>query len=131
MKDDNPNLRNFARAMREQPTSAEQKLWKLLRNRRLAGFKFRRQVPFGRYILDNFCARAGLVVEIDGDSHATPEGQAGDRERDAVLAEKGILVLRFWNGMIHNEADAVLDVIADECARRTAPRYQDQSDPTN
>jgi very-short-patch-repair endonuclease len=122
MKDDNPNLRRFAREMRKEPTSAEQKLWKLLRNRRLAGYKFRRQVPFDRYILDYYCARARLVVEVDGDSHATPEGLASDRDRDAALTAKDILVLRFWNGVIHNEADAVLDTIAAECERRTADR---------
>lgn len=119
MDNDNPNLRRFARQMRKEPTPAERALWKLLRNRRLAGFKFRRQVPFGPYILDNYCARAKLVVEADGDTHATPEGQESDRERDAFLATYGILVLRFWNGTIHHERETVLDCIADACAERT------------
>ncbi|MBN9122733.1 MAG: endonuclease domain-containing protein [Planctomycetes bacterium] len=121
MENDNANLRRFAREMRKEPTSAEKALWKLLRNRRLAGFKFRRQVPFGPYILDNYCVRARLVVEIDGDSHATPEGQENDRKRDAFLATNGILVLRFWNGTVRNERDAVLDCIADTCAERVEP----------
>ena len=73
MENDNPNLRHFAREMRKEPTPAERALWKVLRNRRLAGFKFRRQVTFGPYILDNYCARAKLVVETDGDTHATPD----------------------------------------------------------
>jgi very-short-patch-repair endonuclease len=120
MENDNPKLRNFARVMRKEPTPAEQTLWKLLRNRRLTGFKFRRQVPFGPYILDNYCARAKLVVEADGDTHATPEGQESDRKRDAYLAGNGVLVLRFWNGVISNEKDAVLDHIAEVCAERVA-----------
>lgn len=121
MKNDNPNLRRFARSMRKQPTPAEEALWKLLRNRRLAGFKFRRQHPFGPYILDGFCARARVEVEADGDTHATPEGQASDRERDAYLAANGVLVLRFWNSEVSNEEDAVLDRIASVCAERVKP----------
>jgi very-short-patch-repair endonuclease len=118
MENDSPNLRRFARSMRKQPTPAEEALWRLLRNRRLAGFKFRRQHPFGSYILDGFCARAKVVVEADGDTHATPEGQESDRKRDAYLAANGILVLRFWNTEISNEKDAVLDRIANVCAER-------------
>ena len=119
MTNDNPNLRRFARGMRKEPTPAEQALWKLLRNRRLAGFKFRRQPPFGPYILDFYCARAKLVVEADGDTHATAEGQESDRERDEYLAANGILVLRFWNGVIAEDKEAVLDRIANVCAERT------------
>jgi very-short-patch-repair endonuclease len=119
MENDNTNLRHFARAMRKTPTPAEKTLWKVLRNRRLAGFKFRRQAPFGPYILDNYCAEAKLVVEADGDTHATAEGQKSDRKRDAYLAANGILVLRFWNSEITNEKDAVLDSIVRVCAERT------------
>src|SRR5438105_651014 len=117
---DNTNLRRFARDMRKEPPPGEKAPCKALRNRRLAGFKFRRQVPFGPYILDNYCARAKLVVEADGDTHATPEGQEGDRKRDADLAAAGILVLRFWNTEISNEKEAVLDRIANACVERAA-----------
>ena len=119
MNNDNPNLRRFAREMRKEPTAAEQTLWKVLRNRRLAGFKFRRQHPFGSYILDGYCVRAQLVVEADGDTHATPEGQEADRERDAYLTANGILVLRFWNVEIADDEDGVLERIANMCAERT------------
>ena len=119
MTNDNPNLRRFARGMRKEPTPAEQALWKLLRNRRLAGFKFRRQHPFGRYILDGYCPRAKLVVEADGDTHATPEGQESDRARDEYLAANGILVLRFWNVELAEEEEAILERIATVCGERT------------
>ena len=119
MKSDNPNLRRFAREMRKEPTPAENVLWKVLRNRRLAGFKFRRQQPFGPYILNGFCVQAKLVVEADGDTHATAEGQKRDHERDTYLAANGILVLRFWNTQIHNEKEAVLDHILRMCVERT------------
>jgi adenine-specific DNA-methyltransferase len=65
--------------MRREPTPTEEALWRLLRNRQLAGCKFRRQHPVGRYIADFYSASAALVVELDGDSHATPEGQEHDR----------------------------------------------------
>jgi very-short-patch-repair endonuclease len=120
MDNDHPRLREFARAMRKEPAPAEKALRRLLRNQRLSGFKFRRQHPFGPYILDNYCVRAKLVVELDGDSHATPEGQESDRERDAYLAANGILVLRFWNGEVHENEEGVLDTIARTCAERIA-----------
>lgn len=119
MENDNPNLRRFAKQMRRRPTAAEQTLWRLLRNRRLAGSKFRRQHPFGPYILDAYCPRAKVVVEADGDTHATPEGQDADRERDHFLASNGVLVLRFWNVEIAADPDAVADHIANVCAERT------------
>jgi very-short-patch-repair endonuclease len=122
MENDNPNLRRFAREMRKEPTPAEAALWYLLRDRRLVGFKFRRQHPFGPYILDGYCPRARLVVEADGGTHATPEGQDSDRERDAYLAANGILVLRFWNNEIAKEQEAVLERIAAVCAERARPR---------
>jgi len=59
-----------------------------------------------------------VAVELDGDSHATPEGQSNDRERDNYLTTNGILVLRFWNGTIHHEKEAVLDRIAKVCEER-------------
>jgi very-short-patch-repair endonuclease len=127
MENDNPKLRHFARTMRKEPTSAEKAMWKLLRNRRLAGFKFCRQQPYGPYILDKYCARAKLVVELDGDSHATSEGQENDRERDAYLAANGILMLRFWNVEIHNEKDAVLERIANTCAERAVSCEEDEA----
>jgi adenine-specific DNA-methyltransferase len=108
--------------MRKEPTPAEEALWRLLRDRRLVGFKFRRQHPFGPHILDMYCPRAKLVVEADGGTHATPEGQDADRERDAYLTANGILVLRFWNNEITHEQDAVLERIATVCAERARSR---------
>ena len=119
MKNDNPNLRDSARAMRKEPTPAEQALWRLLRHRRLLGFKFRRQHPFGPYILDAYCPKAKLVVEADGATHVAPEARAADHERDAYLGANGILILRFWNAEIAHEREAVLERIATACAERT------------
>ncbi len=119
MKDDNPRLRPFARRMRRGPTPAEELLWRVLRNRRLAGFKVRRQHPVGPYILDCYCPAARLAVELDGDSHATAAGQQHDATRSAYLEARGILVVRFWNTEVTEEPDAVLNRIIELCLSRT------------
>jgi very-short-patch-repair endonuclease len=87
-------LINNARAMRKAPTEAETALWRLLRNRRFSGTKFRRQVPIGGYIVDFVCFEARLIVEADGSQHA---GSPKDARRDAWLQAQGFRVRRFWN----------------------------------
>src|SRR5262245_34586351 len=97
MLEDNRRLRGFARQMRKEPTTAERTLWRVVRNRRLVGFKFRRQHPLGPYILDCYCAAARLVVELDGDTHADPVAQQRDTERTGYLERRGLKILRLWN----------------------------------
>ena len=80
--------------MRREPTDAERKLWFLLRSRRLASAKFRRQVPIGPYIADFVCLRRKLVVEADGGQHV--ENQR-DAERDAWFVCEGFTVARYSN----------------------------------
>jgi len=92
--------RSRARAMRGAPTDVELRLWRLLRDRRLNGLKFRRQVPVGPYIVDFLCVGARLIVEADGSQHAESRR---DIIRDAYLATQGWKVLRFWNNdALHN-----------------------------
>ena len=76
-------------------TDTETELWRLLRDRRLHGIKFRRQVLIGPYVADFYCAELKLVIEIDGDSHVAQE--AYDAVRTAYLARQGIRVLRYTN----------------------------------
>src|SRR5262249_34665060 len=76
-----------------------------------------RQEPCGPYILDFYCAVAGLVIELDGDTHLGRE--ISDRERDEYLKGCGLLVLRIANGQVYDEPDAVLELIARTCAERT------------
>jgi very-short-patch-repair endonuclease len=100
--------RSRARAMRRSPTDAELRLWRLLRDRRLSGLKFRRQVPIGPYIVDFLCVGARLIIEADGSQH----GESGrDEARDAYLAAQGWNVLRFWNHDILQNRDMILDTI--------------------
>ncbi|NPU12193.1 endonuclease domain-containing protein [Bradyrhizobium sp. 83002] len=108
-------IRNFARAMRQAPTDAEAAMWRLLRDRRLSQFKFRRQVPFRSYILDFVCFEQRLVIEIDGSQHADAKG---DRTRDEVLASEGFRVARYWNNDVLQKRTAVLEDILDKLSKR-------------
>jgi very-short-patch-repair endonuclease len=94
--------------MRSEPTEAEARCWALLPDRRLAEFKFRRQLPFGNYIIDFVCLGARLIIELDGSQHA---GSMGDEARDAYLVKQGYKVLRVWNNEILRNSDVVLDTI--------------------
>ncbi len=101
----------YARKLRRDETDVELKLWLALRNRRFAGFKFRRQVPRGPYIVDFFCAEAKLIIELDGGQHA--DRQEEDKIRSAYLESLGYRVVRFWNNEVTANFDGVLAIIAD------------------
>jgi adenine-specific DNA-methyltransferase len=105
------DLLGFAREMRANDTDAEKPLWRILRNRKLGGFKFRRQVPIGRYIVDFYCHEGNLVVESDGGQHSEPEQLRYDNERTEFLRLQGIRVLRFWDHDILKHTDAVREQI--------------------
>ena len=94
--------------MRRAPVLYERRLWKLLRDRRLADLKFRRQVVLGRYIADFVCFRHRLIVEADGPHH---EDRAEDVARDDWLRSQGFRVLRFPNQQIENRRDQVVSAI--------------------
>jgi very-short-patch-repair endonuclease len=106
-----------ARQLRRQQTPAERRLWFLLRNGRAGGVLFRRQHAVGPYVLDFFCPAAALAIEVDGDSHFTPEGVASDRRRDAFLGRLGILVLHFDNTEVFAHPELVLGQILDAAGR--------------
>lgn len=99
------NPTNRARELRHKQTWAEKKLWRLLRDRRFAGYKFRRQHPFGKYYLDFYCAEARLVLETDGGGHGFPTHQAHDAERDTFLCASGLLIKRIWNRRLLTETE--------------------------
>src|SRR5690349_5507680 len=117
-----PRIREHAREMRHDPSPAEQKLWYELRDRRLGGFKFRRQQPVGPFVADFYCADCQLIVELDGDTHAGREDY--DAARTAWLANNGHRVVRFTNDDVHHNLKGVLLAILAECerAKGDAPR---------
>jgi len=91
----------------------EKKLWRYLRDRRLARAKFRRQHPIGPYIVDFYCDEARLAIELDGGGHGHEEEAAYDALRTSELAKLGIRVLRFWNNDVTGNLDGVLKTILD------------------
>jgi very-short-patch-repair endonuclease len=104
-------LREFARKLRENQTDAERLLWLLLRNRRVAGFKFRRQDPVGQFVVDFHCRQAGLGVEIDGGGHNEDATAIKDARRTELLEKHGVHIIRFWNNEILKQTEAVLEKI--------------------
>ena len=121
MKEYNENLHNNskgstyenAKFLREFKTKAEEKLWQNLRNRQLNNLKFRRQHPFGEYVLDFYCHEIKLCVEVDGNIHNEKQIIENDNERTRVLNENGITVIRFNNEEVINDIDSVLKKIVE------------------
>ena len=95
--------------LRNQPTDAEHRLWQYLRGRQLQGCKFRRQHPFGDYILDFACLDRKIAIELDGSQHA--KSTEYDAERTKVLEKAGFRVLRFWNNEVFENIEGVVEVI--------------------
>lgn len=123
-------LLEAARALRSSMTDAEKLLWQSLRGKQLNGFRFRKQHPIERYVLDFYCPSARLAIEVDGKQHSTPEGQAKDAERTAWLEGQGIRVLRFSNREILTNLEGVLSVLWEALQHSPIPDRA-QNVPTN
>jgi len=105
-------LVKLARQLRKSQTSAETLLWDLLRDRKLPGFKFRRQHQLGDYVADFYCREAQLVIECDGTIHQGNESWYHDQNRDIYMINQGLTVMRFKNEEVLTETDRVLSDIA-------------------
>ncbi|WP_439372439.1 endonuclease domain-containing protein [Bradyrhizobium sp. DASA03120] len=106
-----------ARRLREWQTSAEAKLWQALRNRQLAHWKFRRQHPVDRYVVD-FVTLDGRLIEVDGVTHSSPTEIERDEPRTKALEASGFLVLRVSNTDVYENLEGVLELI------RTSLRFE-------
>ena len=104
--------------MRNAATDAEAKLWRLLRDRRLGGSKFRRQAPIGRYIVDFVCFDRRLIVEADGGQHAQ---NSADEVREAWFAAQGFRTMRYWNNDILTNPEGVLSDLVEKLALSCPP----------
>jgi very-short-patch-repair endonuclease len=121
----NPDLLAFVRTMRQESAPAERIMWRCLRDRRLNGFKFRRQFPVGRYFADFYCAECRLVVELDGDTHDGREAE--DLERTNWLDANGYHVARYVNTDVYKHLIPVLEGLLAKCehyASRIGEVYQ-------
>ena len=110
-----------AREMRHPQTPAEATLWRALRNRQ-TGFKFRRQHPIFRFIIDFYCAKAKLLIEIDDESHFQPDQKEYDAARTEYLEGLGYKVIRFTNDDVRYNIDAVAGEILRMVENRIAER---------
>jgi very-short-patch-repair endonuclease len=98
----NDKLKRSSRQLRNNMTNAETRLWAKLRLRQIRGFWFYRQKPIGEYIVDFFCPKAKLVIEVDGGQHFSGDAPEYDAIRDGYLKSLGLKVLRFTNNEVLN-----------------------------
>jgi very-short-patch-repair endonuclease len=103
------NSKSKSRNLRKNSTDAEIRMWSLLRNRQLVGYRFRRQHPIKKFIVDFACPEQLLAIEVDGGQHM--ERKKEDDERTQFLETQGYRVLRFWNNQVLKDTEAVLEVI--------------------
>ena len=111
-----PEIEQAAKRLRKDLTSAEAKLWSVLKSKKLDGIKFRCQHPVGNFILDFYCPAYKLVIEVDGEIHNHQTDR--DRARTSKLEEYGYKVIRFGNEQVLNNLPEVLAEIRRVCPPR-------------
>jgi len=99
---------------------AEVLLWSKLKDKRLKGYKFRRQYSIDNFIVDFYCPKLKLAIEIDGDSHYVEGADINDRERQSIIESYGITFLRFTNKEIYENLEGILEIIAEHLSQ-TSP----------
>ena len=107
----NKNNLQLAKNMRSNMTKEEVKLWNIIRGSRFHGYKFKRQVLIGNYIVDFICEERKLIIEIDGGQHNEDENIMNDEIRTHYLESNGYEVLRFWNNEVWDNIDGVCSII--------------------
>lgn len=116
------NTIRYAKEQRHEPTAAEAILWEAVRNRKLNGYKFRRQHPIAGYIPDFVCLDKKLIVEVDGGYHSDPVQKQADADREQVLTDNGYKVIRFQNNEVISSLPEVLQRIADAVIQNDVER---------
>jgi very-short-patch-repair endonuclease len=104
-------FKSRSRRLRASQTNAEARLWQALRNRRLARWKFRRQHPIDRYVVDFVTLDGKLVVEVDGTTHSLPKEIGRDVERTRVLESLGFHIVRVTNVDVYENLEGVIEMI--------------------
>jgi len=105
----NPKLKTLRRKLRNNIPKAEVILWSKLQGRRFKGLKFRRQYGIGRYVVDFYCHKLNLAIEVDGDSHFTSSAEKYDKRRQEYIESKGVKVIRYNNNDVYKNLDGVLE----------------------
>ena len=104
-------LLEYARELRQNSTDVERIMWKILRNRQVLNFKFRRQQSVGKYIADFLCTEQKIIIELDGGQHNEERNKIYDLERTKFLEQQGYKVLRFWNIDVLKNLEGVVESI--------------------
>ena len=110
-----PNIR-LAKKLRKGSTETENFLWRYLKAKRFEGYKFRRQEPIGKYIVDFVCFEKRIVIECDGGQHSFQIRE--DRSRDEWFRMQGYQVLRFWDNEVFQKTESILQVIWEACQKQ-------------
>jgi very-short-patch-repair endonuclease len=104
----NPKLKEYARKLRNNSTKSERELWKYLKGRQMKGYDFHRQKPIDEYLVDFFCPKLMLAIELDGYSHLLEGYQQKDRRKEYELMQFGVKTIRFWDDEVLDDIDNVL-----------------------
>jgi very-short-patch-repair endonuclease len=114
-----------AKELRANQNSAEARVWSILRGKRLAGLKFRRQHVLGKYVAECVCLRAKLVIEIDGDTH-DEDKEESDAKRAADIEAAGYRVIRFWNSYVLTDTQGGVSATILEALRESSLLEKDK-----
>ncbi len=109
----NKALKEYSRRLRKEMTDAEKALWSRIRGKQLKGYQFYRQKPVGNFIVDFYCPKANLVLELDGGQHYTEGGKEKDRRRDDFMRNIGLRVLRFSDREVFESIEDVIGKIGE------------------
>ena len=107
-------LTDICRQFRQEPTIAEFVLWSKLKNKQI-GYKFRRQHPIHPFVVDFYCPKVKLIVEVDGPIHINPDNQSKDKDRGKILESTSNKILRVTNNDVLNNLEAVINLIKITC----------------
>jgi very-short-patch-repair endonuclease len=107
----NLKLKKYSRKLRKDMTDAERLLWSKLRNKQLKGLQVYRQRIIGNYIVDFYCPKAKLIIEVDGSQHYISEGKEQDKIRDEYMKGIGFAILRVTDRDIFENSNGVVERI--------------------
>ena len=120
----NKRLQKYSRELRKNMTDAEKLLWSKIRRKQLKGYQFYRQKIIGNYIVDFYCPKANLIIELDGGQHYSDEGIKNDRNRDVYLVSFGLRVLRFSDREVFENLKGIMETIWDNLKSPSFPLYK-------
>jgi len=117
-----PELKQLRKTLRNNSTPWERQIWSHLKNRKLGGYKFRRQTSIGNYIVDFICFELKLIIELDGSGHLYEGQKNKDITRQKELENWGYTVIRFYNNQVSENMEGVFTKITEVCRKISMKR---------